>query len=65
MPYDFWLSSARLRWGAGRLDMEEAIARHAYARTGAEAVTIVRRPQSEEARATGASPVKSCESVSG
>lgn len=34
MPYDFWLSPARLRWGAGRLDMEEAIARHAYGRGG-------------------------------
>ncbi|MCW5734893.1 MAG: patatin-like phospholipase family protein [Enhydrobacter sp.] len=56
MPYDFSVSSAALRWNAGRLDMEEALSRLASARASGAAVTVIRRARSEEPRAVKASP---------
>lgn len=58
MPYDFSLSSAKLRWNAGRLDMDEALARLASARASGEAVTVIRRPESGEAPAAEARPLE-------
>ena len=47
MPYDFSLSSAQNRWSAGRLDMEEGLARLQSARGSSEFVTVIRRRDSE------------------
>jgi len=58
MPYDFSLSSAQNRWTAGRLDMEAALTRLGSARESGDAVTVIRRPQSEEARLASPTPLK-------
>jgi NTE family protein len=51
MPYDFSVSSAHDRWNAGRLDMEEGLARLAAAGAGGDPVTVIRRPEPEAAQA--------------
>jgi NTE family protein len=43
MAFDFSQASARDRWTAGRLDMEEALLRHDAAKAGGEVVTGIRR----------------------
>jgi NTE family protein len=51
MPYDFSLSSAQNRWRAGRLDIEEGLARMVNARARSDYVKVIRRPDDEVARA--------------
>jgi NTE family protein len=50
MPYDFSLASARTRWRAGSLDMEEALGRAATAGADGDAVTVIRRLENDAAR---------------
>ena len=56
MPYDFSLSSAQNRWSAGRLDMEAGLARMVNAQASSDFVTVIRRPESEGARALVTAP---------
>ncbi|WP_428663846.1 patatin-like phospholipase family protein [Reyranella sp.] len=56
MPYDFSPSSAHKRWSAGRLDMEEGLARMVKAHASSDFATVIRRPDSEEARAAAKVP---------
>jgi NTE family protein len=50
MPYDFSLASARSRWRAGSLDMEDALGRAVAARANRDIVTVIRRPQNDAVR---------------
>ena len=58
MPYDFSLASAQNRWSAGRLDMEEGLARMANPRASDDFVTVIRRPDPEQAPAPATAPKK-------
>ena len=51
MPYDFSLASAQNRWSAGRLDMEEGLARMSNPHASDDFVTVIRRPDPEQAPA--------------
>ena len=53
MPYDFSLTSAQNRWRAGRLDMQEGLVRLSGPRFGSDCVTVVRRPELENAQRPG------------